>query len=332
MKFRRLLKIGAASLLAGLAVIALLAFAFAKDISGYFCKLGDNLDVANRGQAIVDYSWAIFFYHKNSLAYFSRGLAKFSEAPRDIDGAIADYNRSLAILADDTVLRERARAEIAKHDNEGAMRDLNEVLTKANWDFESYQQRGNLRLQMDDMDGAIADFTAAIKGYPDSTKTSPQYYALYNSRAIAEYLSGQEPEALADMRRMLELSSDGQDLPRLLIWTIESEDPNQRDAANKQLNDYLNNPTGESYPWMVPVAHYLIGATTQEDFLKAIDDDHDLKGVAGLCYLFVGVKSELNGDSATALTYLQKSKTSMQSSGIPTPVPDFWLKRLARQN
>src|SRR4051812_46427930 len=74
---------------------------------------------------------------------------------------------------------------------------LGQTLRKA----EDYYQRGLVRYEKGDVEGAIADYSKAIEMYP-------KYASAYNSRAAARKTKGDIDGAIADYNKAIELSPE----------------------------------------------------------------------------------------------------------------------------
>lgn len=97
--------------------------------------------------------------------YVNRGIARSKKG--DLDGAIADYDKAIALKPDYAY---------------------------------AYNNRGNARGKKGDDDGAIADFTKAIS-------LIPNFGAAYANRGLAELSKGLEAEAEQDFKKAIELSA-----------------------------------------------------------------------------------------------------------------------------
>src|SRR5205085_6980693 len=94
-------------------------------------------------------------------AYTSRGLARYGQG--DVDGAILDWNRAIAInpgLA--AAYLDRASARYRKGDLAGALADLERALSINPRMAGAYSNRGAIRREQGETDKALADLNRAI--------------------------------------------------------------------------------------------------------------------------------------------------------------------------
>jgi tetratricopeptide (TPR) repeat protein len=126
--------------------------------------------------------------------FSSRGRVK--EVKGDLDGAIADYSRSIELNPQNAnAYNSRGLAKQAKGDLDGAIADFNRVIELApRGNVISYNNRGLAKQAKGDLDGAIADFNRAIE-------LDPEYADAYNNRGKAKQAKGDLEGAKADYNR-----------------------------------------------------------------------------------------------------------------------------------
>jgi Tfp pilus assembly protein PilF len=95
----------------------------------------------------------------------------------------------------------RAVAELAKGDLEGAIADYTKAIELEPNNFRAYDNRGVLKQAKGDMDGAIADYSKAIELKPDLAN------AFYN-RGNAKVTKGDLDGGIADCTKAIELKPD----------------------------------------------------------------------------------------------------------------------------
>lgn len=136
-------------------------------------------------------------------------LGKAQEAAIELQrgntaGAIAAFGEALKDtgLANDrraTLLNDRAVAYAKAGDSRLALEDFNRAVQLMPEYPPTYNNRGNLLVQLVQYDEAIKDFDRA-------TLLAPKYAAAYSNRANARMKLGQTREAIADFTRAIELA------------------------------------------------------------------------------------------------------------------------------
>lgn len=102
------------------------------------------------------------FAQETAIEITNSGMAK--ENAHDPDGAIADFNRAIAL--DPKYAKAyncRGIARFDKHDLEGAVADYNRAIELDPKYTSPFINRANARGAKGDMDGAIADYSRAIE-------------------------------------------------------------------------------------------------------------------------------------------------------------------------
>jgi tetratricopeptide (TPR) repeat protein len=125
------------------------------------------------------------------------GIARAEQ--QDYDGAIADFNRALALRPGDADTRfNLGLARGSKQDYAGALAEFNRALALRPGDPEIWLSRGSVKFYQEDYAGAIADYDRAVAVRPD--------YALgYYARALAQRRRGNYDGAFADYDRAIAL-------------------------------------------------------------------------------------------------------------------------------
>src|SRR6266404_5146920 len=180
--------------------------------------------------ALADYNRAIELDPKNADAFNSRGMIK--KAKGDLDGAIADFNSAIE-LNDKLAIayKNRGEAKQARGDAAGAKEDLKrageldpELMSKESVadsrsnraasaspapsspgtagpnlkQAERYYESGLKKQHEGDLDGAIADYSRAIK-------LNPNYTEAYNNRGNLKGAKEDHDWAIADFDHAIEL-------------------------------------------------------------------------------------------------------------------------------
>ncbi|MBM4038068.1 MAG: tetratricopeptide repeat protein [Planctomycetes bacterium] len=147
--------------------------------------------------AISDYDRAIQLRPNNPDAYYSRGRAK--HAKRDYDGAIADYTKALEGFRPDEKDIEGTRAEVIANLERARAERAAAGKAPAAETARALVERGMTKGA--DVDGAIADFTEAIR-------LDPGYAPAHEWRALARIRKLDYDGAIADWTRVLQLRPD----------------------------------------------------------------------------------------------------------------------------
>ncbi|MGH7984491.1 MAG: tetratricopeptide repeat protein [Candidatus Udaeobacter sp.] len=159
--------------------------------------------------AIADYTRAIELGSTNPAAYNNRGNARSDN--NDPDGAIADYTRAIELKPDYArAYYNRAVTKQGKGDAAEAKADFKtaEKLdpelrerknTSAAATAEDFFSSAGAKKAAGDLDGAIADYTRAIRLNPRET-------AAYNNRGLAKEGKGDLNGAIADYGRAIQLN------------------------------------------------------------------------------------------------------------------------------
>jgi tetratricopeptide (TPR) repeat protein len=180
--------------------------------------------------ALADYNHAIELDPKSAGAFNSRGMIQKSKG--NLDGALADFTKAIE-LNDKLAIayKNRGEAKQAKGDTAGAREDLErageldpELMSKESVagsssnratsaspapssprtggpnlrQAERYYESGLKKQQEGNLDGAIADYTRAIK-------LNPNYTEAYNNRGNLKGAKDDHDGAIADFDRAIEL-------------------------------------------------------------------------------------------------------------------------------
>jgi len=131
--------------------------------------------------------------------FVKRGNARGTNG--DMNGAIADYGRAIALDAKSTgAYYNRGLAKRDKHDFAGAIADFDKAIELKPNDHDFYNDRGIAKRAKDDLDGAIADYTKSIEIDPKNAE-----FAYFN-RALAKNAKADRDGALADYNKAIEIN------------------------------------------------------------------------------------------------------------------------------
>jgi tetratricopeptide (TPR) repeat protein len=110
--------------------------------------------------AIADYSRAISLDPNYANAYYSRGLAK--RLMGDSDSAIEDYKQALKINPDDADTYNSLGNVLIGNNSSEALEYLNRAIQIEPNNANAYANRGMARFNLQDYEGAIADYDRSI--------------------------------------------------------------------------------------------------------------------------------------------------------------------------
>lgn len=124
--------------------------------------------------------------------------ARVRQARGDLQGALADLGRALALDQTAALYYQRASVRWDLSDYEGSLADANEIVRRAPMDASGYTSRGMARLGLNHFDGALGDLDRALIFAPDQ----PEILAL---RGLAQLERGEFDLALVDAEQSLKL-------------------------------------------------------------------------------------------------------------------------------
>jgi tetratricopeptide (TPR) repeat protein len=185
------------------------------------------------------------------------------------------------------------------------------------YDWINAQREGDVKLRLGDFDGAISDYTQALKLGPRS----------YFWRGISEMAEGMWDKSTIDLRQADQLSlgnlpSEKHD--QLYLWIIRAQNGQKADADHN-LSDYLNDCSESTKnDWLSTIGKFLLDQINETDFLAAsisanLQQNKQQRCVS--CY-FEGMKRLLAGDKKVASQYFHNCLTSNQ-----TDRPEYTLAR-----
>ena len=206
------------------------ALAIKKDADIYYkCGL-TSYQLGDYPAAITNFSQTIQLNLHDSKAYHQRGLTHYQLG--NYSAAIEDYTEAIRINPDYAlVYKNRAEARSQMGDHQGAIEDYTQAI-KINPDYAdatknqgiaryfipyqqrfssaikinpqdavAYHNRGYARAELEDYQGAIADYTEAIK-------INPNYLDAYYHRGHARYDLGDYEGAIADYTQTIQINSN----------------------------------------------------------------------------------------------------------------------------
>ncbi|QIR38588.1 tetratricopeptide repeat protein [Tolypothrix sp. PCC 7910] len=161
------------------------------------------LQIQEYQQAIADCTQAINFSPDNAEDYINRGLASYRQ--KDYLSAIVDYQRAIALKpADFRAYYNLALAHAATDKYLEAIADYNLALSQISPSAnillaDIYNDRGLARLQLQDFEAAMADFSKAIQ-------LDANDYRAYFNRGCACGKKGDNFGALRDFSKVIRLN------------------------------------------------------------------------------------------------------------------------------
>jgi tetratricopeptide (TPR) repeat protein len=180
--------------------------------------------------AIQDLSRVLEQSPNEWIIYLLRSEARKESG--DVDGAIADATKAIALQPNGATYAARAAAKHRKEDLDGAIQDYTEALRLRPKETDFWVNRGAVKLHKEDLPGAIADckkalelnpkeavayhnlgsaylrqndFDAALSAFSKVIEVSPGWSSPYFERARAGYRKGDYAAALKDAERAYEL-------------------------------------------------------------------------------------------------------------------------------
>lgn len=215
------------------------------------------LDRGDSRLAMDYYDKAIGLNHKNSEAYFKRGLVH--HLIKDQEKCIADCTEVIRLDAKNSkAYLLRASAHTARSDFEKAIKDISEAIRLNPNNPKAYLRRGNAYKSTGKVDMAIADYTesirlnendhevyedrgfayqrmgnldAAILDYNKVIKLDPKNALVHRRRGGAYHSKGEYGKAIADLKEAIKLDPKSAYALNLLAWTLSTcVDPAHRDS------------------------------------------------------------------------------------------------------
>ncbi|HEX8474230.1 MAG TPA: tetratricopeptide repeat protein [Pyrinomonadaceae bacterium] len=179
---------------------------------------------------LLSLAGASVYAQSTAEEFHQRSFTRLTE--RDLDGAIADADRAIALKPDyvdaythrsnlqmmkgrvDAALADiskaielnpelvqayvqRGRMRMMKNNMDGALEDFNNAIGRGHRSDEIYAARAQIKMMTNDVEGAIQDFSAAIS-------LNPKRVGSYNGRATARMYAKDEDGALADYGYVIE--------------------------------------------------------------------------------------------------------------------------------
>jgi len=213
-----------------------------------------------------------------AVLHYVRGRAL--EIRRDLDGAIAEFDRSLAISPAPRVLVSRGWMRHAKGDERGAIVDYEKALALHPRFVMAFACRGVARAALAETEAAMSDFARSIELQPD-------YAAAYSFRGIVRSKTGDHEGAIADFTRALELQPDDETCLKNRAYAHDRK--GDIDAALRDYAEVVRRDPTDARTWTSRAAIQLSAARWRDAVddatrLLAVDpksvDGHYMRGMA----------------------------------------------------
>ncbi|MDB6122474.1 MAG: repeat-containing serine protease [Pedosphaera sp.] len=145
--------------------------------------------------ALADFTKVIALKPDYADAYNNRGIIR---AKGGLDGALADFTKAIELQPDNASGYYNRGIIRAKGDPDGALADFTKTI-ELNPDVASaYYNRGHVKQVNGGLDGALTDYTKAIALQPD-------HASAYNNRGSVKQAKGDLDGALADYTKAIQL-------------------------------------------------------------------------------------------------------------------------------
>lgn len=245
-------------------------------------------DAGDIAGAIADYDKAIALHPSGAEEYNARGALK--QSLKDWAGAIADYDRGIALKPEHLLVNLYANRGWAKHESNdwaGALADYDAAITfKPDYAL-VYLNRGTIHLAQGRPAAALADCDRAIALEPDELE-------FYPVRAEARMANGDQAGASADYDRAVALN------PKRAFTYYE------RGIFRRSINDL---------------------AGSLADFSKLVE----LRPNDQLGYLCLAVSRQAQGNLEEALAdYSKAAEVDAELAAYPWPYREIVLRQLHR--
>jgi lipoprotein NlpI len=200
-------------------------------------------------------------------AYLARGVAQSKK--RNIDGAISDYERALALDPGyPPAYVYRAGAYRAKHELARAMDDCDRAVALGPKDPNAYMCRTFTYLAMGEPQRAVASCDLAIE-------RAPKAAGQYRMCAMAQLQAGSPGQAIAYLDQSRELDPKE---PYDAIWREIAGWRNNAPATLPEATAKL-----DMTKWPGPVIRLMLGTMTADEVHGAADDPDPIKKKGQIC-------------------------------------------------
>lgn len=169
-----------------------------------YCHRGDAKCAEGKHRsAMSDYSQAIKCDSNYAPAYWKRGNAKLDI--QDFSGAISDFSQALQIDPKcATAYSGRARVKYAQGDYHGSLNDFSQAIRHDPNNPQFWFDRGTAKYELQDYQGAIEDYDPAIQ-------VDPRFADAYCNRGICKIQMGDQQGGMLDLLYALQLFREAED-------------------------------------------------------------------------------------------------------------------------
>jgi tetratricopeptide (TPR) repeat protein len=271
-----------------------------KNGAAYYYRGNVHLAKGDFDRAIADYAVAITLDPKDENSYYYRGLARINKG--DFDNAIADYTKYIELdpkLAE--AYHNRALAKFKKQDYGAAIIDYTKAIELDSQLTEAYLGRADSKAHSSDRAGAFADYSEALK-------TNPRSSAAYAALGYLFYDSHSWRESLTNFRASIANGSSNQDYDQLRIFLIRAR-LGEREAAIKELEQYVGSSNGKANDWFSTIGRFLTGRISEQEFLTLAErgDKRTIQEQRCEAFFYAATVRMLKGENAKAKEYFQRS-------------------------
>jgi tetratricopeptide (TPR) repeat protein len=242
---------------------------------------------------------------KKAEALFNEGVTNYQSG--DYLGAISNFNEVVQLGSKD------ANTMCAYYNLGNVKFELGkyEEAIELNFGYwPNYYNRGNSKLVLEDLPGAMADYDKAIELNPNAALAYQELGFLQNNL-------GQWRPALTNLYKSLKIDPS-LTYSRLYIWSIRSR-LGEKDAATQELAEYIQSLKEEKADeWPVKIGQYLIGTLSYDDFLRAArasarNQEEKKEQLCRICY-YNGMKRLLAGDRGEASRFFNDAAFANKST------------------
>jgi tetratricopeptide (TPR) repeat protein len=211
--------------------------------------------------AIAAYDEAVKLFPNLLVAHNNRGNLRQSTG--DLDGAIVDFTRALQIDPKFGVgYINRGHCLARQNSPQAAEGDFTEALRQtmdAPMQGVAYRFRAVARLSQGNVEGALADYAAALK-------LNPKDATLYEERGCARFFAKDFSGAAGDFAKAIEMNPQ---LVRLVPWQATALARNGKTAEARAALDAARNAKSAPPAWIAKLDAYLADQITEQDLLTA---------------------------------------------------------------
>ncbi len=175
---------------------------------GYVNRAAVFYEQGEQAQALSELEKALAINPNSVNALIFKGEINAFKTNPDAGAALAAYNKALEVNPNDPgVLNNRCSAYFAAQQFDLALTDCDLGLQTNPRSAALYNGRGNIRLQQENFEGAIQDYSRAIEIF-NAEGAEQRNQPIYSNRASALVQIGDLNGALSDVNKALELKPD----------------------------------------------------------------------------------------------------------------------------